>query len=77
MFDLELIREIFNNIVWSIDQITLRCEVINSYEEFVTSNEGLEKLDSVCMQLINIGEALKQIDKITKNDLLIKYEEID
>ncbi len=29
------------------------------------------------MQLINIGEALKQIDKLTEDILLIKYSEID
>ena len=29
------------------------------------------------MQLINIGESIKQIDKITSSELLIKYENID
>ena len=29
------------------------------------------------MQLINIGEAIKQIDKITANELLIRYNEVD
>lgn len=29
------------------------------------------------MQLINIGEAIKQIDKLTANDFLNKYNEID
>ncbi|MDQ7816768.1 MAG: DUF86 domain-containing protein [Melioribacteraceae bacterium] len=29
------------------------------------------------MQLINIGEALKEIDKITSNELLNNYPEID
>ena len=29
------------------------------------------------MQLINIGEALKQIDRITSSDLLQTYHEID
>lgn len=29
------------------------------------------------MQLINIGEALKQIDKLTESNLLVNYPEID
>lgn len=38
---------------------------------------GLEKLDGICMQLINIGEVLKQIDKLTGSKLLVNYPEID
>lgn len=37
----------------------------------------MEKLDSICMLFIAIGESLKQIDKITNNALLIKYAGID
>ena len=37
----------------------------------------MEKLDSICMQLIAIGESLKNIDKITNKKLLEKYPQID
>jgi len=37
----------------------------------------MEKLDSICMLLIAIGESLKNIDKITKKSLLKQYPEID
>jgi len=77
MFDIELVSEILKNILWSIDQILLRSKEIKSYEQFLSDDTGLEKLDSICMQLINIGEALKQIDKLTDDSLLIKYSEID
>lgn len=77
MFDVELVREILKNILWSVDQILLRSKEIKSYEQFLSDDTGLEKLDSICMQLINIGEALKQIDKLTEDILLIKYSEID
>ncbi len=77
MFDIELVSEILKNILWSIDQILLRSKEIKSYEQFLSDDTGLEKLDSICMQLINIGEALKQIDKLTEDILLIKYSEID
>ena len=77
MFDVELVREILKNIIWSVDQILLRSKEIESYEQFLRDDAGLEKLDSICMQLINIGEALKQIDKLTEDILFIKYSEID
>ncbi len=41
------------------------------------TEEGQEKLDSICMQLITIGESLKNIDKITDYKLLKSYPEIE
>lgn len=77
MFDIELTKEVLSKILWSIDRILKRTEKINDHEDFYLDDKGYEILDSVCMQLINIGEAIKQIDKITDNKLLIKYNEID
>ena len=37
----------------------------------------MEKLDSICMQLINIGESLKEVDKLTDGKFLLDYPEID
>jgi uncharacterized protein with HEPN domain len=37
----------------------------------------MEKLDAICMQLIAIGESLKNIDKITDKTLLDKYPQAD
>ncbi|MDP3148227.1 MAG: DUF86 domain-containing protein [Ignavibacteria bacterium] len=77
MFDNELVIDILKNIIWSLNQIDKRFAKIKSAQDFIVDDEGLEKLDSICMQLINIGEALKQIDKLTENKLLINYKEID
>ena len=77
MFDKELVSDIIKNISWSLSQIIRRFAEISSPDDFIIDDTGLEKLDSICMQLINIGEALKQIDKLTKNQLLVNYKEID
>ena len=37
----------------------------------------MEKLDAICMQLIAIGESLKNLDKVTKGVLLHQYPQID
>ena len=50
---------------------------IKTSDDFIRDDYGLEKLDSICMQLINIGEALKQIDILTEQKLLQNYIEID
>jgi uncharacterized protein with HEPN domain len=37
----------------------------------------MEKLDSIRMLLIAIGESLKNLDKITNGELLPKYPQVD
>ena len=77
MYNRELTAEIFRNIIWAIEQITKRFQAIETSEDFIKDDQGLEKLDSICMQLINIGEALKEIDKLTVVKLLVKYPAVD
>ena len=77
MYDKDLILSIFKNITWSLEQITKRFQSILSSEDFLKDDAGFEKLDSICMQLINTGEALKEIDKLTGGSLLLNYPAID
>jgi uncharacterized protein with HEPN domain len=77
MYDKELVVGILKNILWSLEQITKRFQSIQSSEDFLKNDMGLEKLDSICMQLINTGEALKEIDKLTERSLLSNYPDID
>jgi len=77
MFDKELLLEDFKNIIWALEQISKRFQAIQSSDDFLKDDNGLEKLDSICMQLINIGEVLKQIDKLTDSKLLVNYPEVD
>lgn len=77
MFDQALVIEILKNILWSLEQIIKRFLNIKTSEDFLRDDMGLEKLDSICMQLINTGEALKQLDKFTKGSLLPLYPDID
>jgi uncharacterized protein with HEPN domain len=76
-YDRELALEILTQIFDAIQKIKKRFLPISSSEEFTNSDEGMEKLDSICMQLIAIGESLKNLDKITSKKLLSKYPETD
>ena len=76
-YDQELALEILTQIFDAIQKIKWRFRPISSPEEFTNSDEGMEKLDSICMQLIAIGESLKNLDKITSKKVLSKYPEID
>jgi uncharacterized protein with HEPN domain len=76
-FDKELALEILTQINGAVEKILRRFAPIQSVDDFTNSESGMEKLDSICMQLIAIGEALKNLDRITKNELLPRYPEIE
>jgi len=77
MYDKYLVVGILKNILWSLEQIAKRFQSIQSSVDFLKDDSGIEKLDSICMQLINTGEALKEIDKLTEGSLLSNYPDID
>ena len=77
MYDKELVDYILNQILEATGKIIQRFEHITNASEFTGSPFGMEKLDSICMQLIAIGESLKNIDKITNRELLCQYPNID
>ena len=77
MYDKSLVIEILTQIENAIKITLQRFEVVDSVDYFTNTPQGMEKLDSICMQLIAIGESLKNIDKITNKELLEKYPQID
>ena len=77
MFDVALTREILNQIYGATQTILRRFLLINSPLDFTGSDEGMEKLDAICMQLIAIGESVKNLDKVTAGALLANYPEFE
>jgi len=77
MHDKKLILEILEQINDSALKVLKRFEPIKSVNDFTDSETGMEKLDAICMQLTAIGEALKNLDKITNDSLLPNYPRID
>ena len=60
----------------SLEQILKRCSDIHNVNDFLLTENGTMKLDSICMKLTAIGESVKSLDKITNKQLLINYPEI-
>jgi len=73
----QLIREILTQIADAIDTIKYRFKPVNNIDFFLDTPEGQEKLDSLCMLFIAIGESLKNVDKLSNKKLLLKYDQID
>jgi len=77
MFERELVLTILTQINQAAETIMLRFKPVETANDFTDSPEGLEKLDSICMLLIALGEAIKNLDKVTKKSLLPRYPQVD
>jgi uncharacterized protein with HEPN domain len=77
MFEKSLTIEVLQQIHRATLTILERFSPVNSVNDFTDTPSGMEKLDSICMLLIAVGENLKNIDKITSGNLLSKYPQVD
>ena len=77
MYDSELALEIVSQIHRAARTIIDRVQPVKKISDFTDSPQGMEKLDSICMLLIAIGESLKNLDKVTNQSLLPLYPQID
>lgn len=77
MSDPQLVAEIISQILQATERILIRFKPVSSSAFFLDSDEGLEKLDAICMQLIVIGESLKNLDKVAGYELLDRYPQVD
>ena len=75
-YDKELILDTLEQIRDALVIVEKRCSYAKSADDFCDSEEGKEKLDSICMKLIAVGESLKNIDKLTDKKLLSQYPHI-
>ena len=77
MYDRELAIEILRQIYQAAQTILERFQPVKTVSDFTDSPAGMEKLDSLCMLLIAIGEALKNLDKTTNKSLLRRFPKVD
>ena len=61
----------------SLAVVIERALVVKKVEDFTHSADGMMRLDSICMQLVTVGEAIKNIDKYTNKELSPRYPSID
>jgi uncharacterized protein with HEPN domain len=77
MSDQSLIYEKLLQIEAALERINRRFSGIESPDDFLDSDRGLDMLDGIGMMLIAIGENLKKIDRDTQGLLLQRYNSID
>jgi uncharacterized protein with HEPN domain len=62
--------ELLDFILESISHVKRRFKNIKNSDDFIDTNDGLDKLDAISMRLQSMGEALKNLDKRERELLL-------
>lgn len=70
------IQERLNAVLTALERIPRRFAAIAEPGDFVRSEEGLDRLDSICMVLIAAGEEFKKIDRQTEGKLYAQYPQV-
>jgi len=76
MYDKEIVSNLLENMIGATEKILHRNQNIQSIDDYLVDDISLMLLDSLCMQLIAIGEAVKKIDKETNKKLFNNYPQI-
>jgi uncharacterized protein with HEPN domain len=77
MSDASLLRERLEDVLEALERIPRRFAAVHSSEYFILTDDGKDRLDAICMILIAVGEAFKQIDQKTESKLLARYPGIE
>ena len=76
MFDKVLVANSLFQIQSLLRTIAERTESINAVDDFLATPNGMLVLDAVCMNLIALGEAVKNLYKVSNGELLPQYPQI-
>lgn len=76
MYDRQELIDRLKDVLEALERIPRRSESIHSPDDFLADETGLEHLDSICMILVGVGEAFRQLDAKTKGNWLIRYPQI-
>jgi uncharacterized protein with HEPN domain len=77
MSDTELLEEILTQILEGIQRIERRSDGIQSADDFVSTNEGVDRLDAIGMMLVAIGECIKNFERTGGKTLMDAHPEVD
>ncbi|MCF6206759.1 MAG: DUF86 domain-containing protein [Sulfurovum sp.] len=76
MYENSLVEDLLQEMLEASRKIAQRCARASCVDDFMTE-EGQITLDSICMQLIAIGEAVKKVDSLTDRKLFVHYPQIN
>jgi len=76
MYDKGELLSRLTDVLIALERIPVRFQSINEPDAFISDEQGREHLDSICMILLAVGEALKQVDHKTHGEWRRKYPQL-
>jgi len=76
-FDKAIVLDLFQQVAEYLELARKSFEAVPDVAFFHASHTGTEKLASICMFLMVIGEHVKKIDKLTQGEFLSRYPNIN
>ena len=74
--DLTLLQKRLEVVLAALQRIPRRFADIEEPRDFISSEEGFDRLDSICMILVAAGEEFKKIDRQTEGKLFEQYPQV-
>jgi uncharacterized protein with HEPN domain len=72
-----LLRERLERVLSILERVPRRFAKVTRPEGFISSDAGIDCMDSICMVLIAAGEEFKKIDRITEGQLFAQYPQVE
>jgi uncharacterized protein with HEPN domain len=76
MCDRSLLFELLLELEEAIRRIERRFTRIQKADDFITDDDGLDRLDGISMMLIAISENIRRLDRLMAESLANRYPEI-
>lgn len=73
MYSREVLVEKLSSILEALERIPRRFSAIANPADFYASDDGIDRMDAICMILIAAGEEFKNIDRKTGGELFSRY----
>lgn len=75
--DQRLAASVLSQIIDLVETLIQRMKPVQSVDDLTASEQGRLLLDAVCMQYLALGEAVKQLDKLTGFTLQVQAPDQD
>lgn len=77
MFDRSLLLELLLEVEEAIRRIERRFTAINRADDFISTDDGLDRLDAISMMLIAVSENIRRIHQIAGDNWFDQYPDVD
>jgi uncharacterized protein with HEPN domain len=76
-WDQRLAASVLSQMIALVETLITRMQPVQSADDLTASEQGRLLLDAVCMQYLALGEAVKQLDKLTGFTLQVQAPDQD